>query len=157
MCSSGVLKDESNLTIGMPKNHGDFLVTLGPMEGQAFPTYVVYPKPRWPLKLTAGAFRRLSALTMKVRDITGIYLAVERAFVLTGTYRVVVGSRFDTPNPVIDGWCEVYFERKEPFGRVQERTSQPNQVDVAWNKMTCSPSALTGRRSSRGVVFRRLR
>lgn len=90
MCSSGVLKDESNLTIGMPKNHGDFLVTLGPMEGQAFPTYVVYPKPRWPLKLTAGAFRRLSALTMKVRDITGIYLAVERAFVLTGTYRVVV-------------------------------------------------------------------
>ncbi len=142
-CSTQVLKDDSVLTIGMPKKHGDFLVVNGPLEHQAFPTFVVYPNPRWPLKLTAAKFRKMSSLTMKVRDVTGIYRIVERAFVLTGAYQIVVGSGFDTPNPVVDGWCEVNYERTEPFRDREGPDLQPNQQDLAWNKMKCSPSVLT--------------
>ncbi len=140
-CSTGVLKDDSILKIGMPKRHGDFLVIN--LRPDWNPTYVVYPKPRWPLKLASREFRTMTSVAMKVRDIAGISYTTGPAFYGTGTYEIIVGSGFDTPSPNIDGWCEVYHERQEPLRSVEEPDSQPNRWDVTWNKMKCSPSRLT--------------
>lgn len=140
-CTPRTLNDDSMLTIGMPEQHGAFLVVRGPIGAR--PVYVVYPKPRFPLQLTAKAFRKLTTLTMKVRDMTGVYAGVELAFPVSGRYRIIVGSGFDTPNPVVDGWCEVEYETPQPFRELKGQAGRRNRVGAAWNKMKCTPTVLT--------------
>ena len=140
-CEPKVLHDDSILTIRMPERHGDFLVIDEPHRGH--PVHVVYPRPRWPLMLTAAKFRTLSTVSWKVRDIRGIFNAVEPAFWVTGRYTIFVGSGFDTPNPIADGWCDVEYVEADPPRPYDSQSPGPYRVGEAWNKMKCTPSTVT--------------
>jgi hypothetical protein len=143
-CSPQELHDDSILTIEMPKKHGDFLVIDEPTHGDR--VYVVYPKPRWPLKMQAEKFRKLPSVSWKVRDIKGVFSTVRPAFWVTGRYTMVVGSGFDTPTPVIDGWCEVDYDAADPPRPFESLNPGEYTEGQAWNKMKCTPSVV-GRNS----------
>jgi hypothetical protein len=140
-CEPKVLHDDSILTIRMPEPHGDFLVIAS--DWHQIPVHVVYPRPRWPLMLKAAKFRTLSTVSWKVRDIRGVFYGLQNAFWTTGRHAIFVGSGFDTPNPIVDGWCEVEYVESDPPRPSNRHSPGPYREGEAWNKMKCSPSTVT--------------
>lgn len=77
------------------------------------------------------------------RTIATSAVEVEAAFPFSGKYEIVVGSGFDTPSPKVDGWCEVSYERTDPYPPYEEPTAQLAAAYKAKTRMMCSPSLLT--------------
>jgi hypothetical protein len=142
-CTPQRLTEASTFTVNMPAQHGDSLVVLLPETDYSHERYVVYPQPRWPLKLTAQKFRTMKSLTWKVRDFVGTAAYPDYVFILSGQYTVVVGSGFDTPSPVVNGWCDFNYTQPDPFRSRKLPRPGPLGEGSPWNKMKCTPTVVT--------------
>jgi hypothetical protein len=142
-CTPQRLTEASTFTVNMPAQHGDFLIVLLPETDYSHERYVVYPQPRWPLKLTAKKFKTMKSATWTARDLVGTASFPNYVFVASGRYTLVVGSRFDTPSPIVDGWCALDYTEPVPY----RHRSLPHpgllQEGQTWNKMNCSPAVVT--------------
>jgi hypothetical protein len=142
-CAPERLTETSVFTINLPAQHGDFLTVLLPQDDHRRESYVVYPRPRWPLKLSAEKFKSLKSVTWNAQDFIGIASFVDRVFVGGGRYTIVVGSKFDTPSPVVDGWCRLDYTEPAPFRSSTLPRPGPFIEGQAWNKMKCTPAVVT--------------
>lgn len=142
-CTPEKLTQASSFTIDLPDQHGDFLLVLVPFEDYRGDRYVVYPQPRWPLKLSAEKFKKLTSVSFKVRDLVGTSWSPNYVFSAGGRYTVIVGSKFDTPAPVVDGWCALDYVAPVPVRRRTTPDPGPLREGHPWNKMKCSPAVVT--------------
>lgn len=142
-CAPQLLNESSTFTIDLPAQHGDSLIVLLPEHDYSGRRFVVYPKPRWPLKLTAETFKTLKSVTWTTRDLVGTASFPNYVFMTGGRYAVVVGSGFDTPLPVVDGWCHLDYVVPETYRHRSLPHPGPLREGHAWNRMKCSPAVLT--------------
>ena len=142
-CAPQRLTEESTFTVKMPAQHGDSLVVLLPETDYSHERYVVYPQPRWPLKLTAKKFKTMKSATWTARGLVGTASFPNYVFVASGRYTVVVGSGFDTPSPIVDGWCALDYTEPVPYRHRSLAPPGSPRDGHAWNKMKCSPAVVT--------------
>ncbi|NVM87088.1 hypothetical protein FHT32_000711 [Variovorax sp. SG517] len=118
VCSPTSVRSNQSFTVHLPENYGPDVAIVDPVGRYFFLSFRPSASaPKHIPPITEQALRSQKTLVINANSAKGIELAVgssgawKKIFGKSGVYRVLISQTLETEAPVLDGWCEVLFEK----------------------------------------------
>lgn len=118
VCTPTSVRTNQSFTVQLPEKHGPDIAIVDPAGRYFFLSFrPTASAPKHIPPISDATLRAKKALVINTSQASGIELAIgsdavlSKIFRRSGVYRVLISDTLETEDPVLDGWCEVFFER----------------------------------------------